>query len=45
MQNVLDEEKIECALRNNEIWFLAGLESENVVYFIYDVGIQGITFL
>ena len=45
MQNVLDEEKIECALRNKEIWFLVGLESENVVYFIYDVGIHGITCL
>ena len=28
----LDEEKTECALGNKEIWFLAGQESQKVVF-------------
>ena len=37
----LDEEKIECALGNRDIWFLAGQESRECSIFIADVGIRG----
>ena len=38
----LDEEKIECAVGDRDIWFLAGQESRECCIFISYVGIRGI---
>ena len=38
----LDEERVNCALRNMNFWFLALQESRECCIFISDVGFRGI---